>query len=73
MLVQFHLGMTYDALERRDAARAALQRVLDVAGPDSTLPQVAEARTRITEIAERPAATAADTPVAADSPAVPVQ
>ena len=35
-LVQFHLGMTYLALERTDEAQTTLSRALDVAGPDST-------------------------------------
>ena len=43
-LVQFHLGMTYLALERTDEAQTTLSRALDVAGPDSTLPQMQRAR-----------------------------
>lgn len=54
-LVQYHLGMAYAALERWDEARAALERAIAVAGPDSPLPQIAEARTRLAEIAALPA------------------
>ena len=43
-LVQFHLGMTYLALERSDEAQEPLTRALEVAGPDSTLPQMQSAR-----------------------------
>ncbi|MEL6467642.1 MAG: tetratricopeptide repeat protein [Pseudomonadota bacterium] len=43
-LVQYHLGMTYAALERPEDARAALTRAIEIAGPDSTLPQMARAQ-----------------------------
>lgn len=43
-LVQFHLGMTYAALERPAEARAALTRALEIAGENSTLPQMQTAR-----------------------------
>ena len=43
-LVRYHLGMTYLALGRAAAARAELEAMLDLAGPDSPLPQVARAR-----------------------------
>lgn len=42
-LVQYHLGMTYVALERTDEARAALTRALEIAA-DSDLPQFDRAR-----------------------------
>ena len=42
-LVQYHLAMTYLALDRSAEAAAQFQRVLDVAG-DSTIPQIARAR-----------------------------
>jgi len=42
-LVQYHLGMTYLALERTDEARATLTRALDIAG-DRDLPQFDRAR-----------------------------
>ncbi|MEL6208916.1 MAG: tetratricopeptide repeat protein, partial [Pseudomonadota bacterium] len=43
-LVQYHLGMTYAALERPEDARAALTRAIEIAGPDSTLPQMTRAQ-----------------------------
>ncbi|MEL7255327.1 MAG: tetratricopeptide repeat protein [Pseudomonadota bacterium] len=43
-LVQYHLGMTYAALDRTEDARAALTRALEIAGPDTTLPQMKTAR-----------------------------
>jgi tetratricopeptide (TPR) repeat protein len=52
-LTQVHLGMTYFALERWNEARAALARGVDAAGPDSRLPQIAQARERIAEIDAR--------------------
>ena len=42
-LVQYHLGMTYAALERTEEARATLERALEPAG-DSPLPQFRMAR-----------------------------
>jgi len=42
-LVQYHLGMTYVALERPADARLALERALEIAGA-SSLPQFIEAR-----------------------------
>lgn len=43
-LVQYHLGMTYVALERNEEATAALTRALEIAGDDSVLPQMQVAR-----------------------------
>jgi len=43
-LVQYHLGMTYVALERKDEAIAALTRAVELAGDNSTLPQMNIAR-----------------------------
>ncbi|WP_299733746.1 tetratricopeptide repeat protein [uncultured Tateyamaria sp.] len=43
-LVQYHLGMTYVALERPEDAKVALTRALEVAGENSTLPQMEIAR-----------------------------
>ncbi len=54
-VVQAHLGQTYADLESWDLARAALERAVDLAGPDSTLPQIADARARLDEIAARDA------------------
>jgi tetratricopeptide (TPR) repeat protein len=58
MLVQFHLGMTYAALERWDEARAALERAVAVAGPDGDAAHLAEARRQLDVIAARPEAAA---------------
>jgi hypothetical protein len=41
--VQYHLGMTYLALERPEEARAALERTIDLAG-DRPLPEADRAR-----------------------------
>ena len=41
--VQYHLGMTYLALERTEEARAALERTLELAG-DTPLPEATRAR-----------------------------
>lgn len=46
-LVQYHLGMTYLALERRGEALAQLMRAVDLAGPDDTRPQFVTARDEI--------------------------
>jgi cellulose synthase operon protein C len=43
-LVQFHLGMTYDALGQRDDAITQMTLALELAGKDSTLPQMIEAQ-----------------------------
>jgi len=45
--VQYHLGMTYLALERSDAALTQLQRAVELAGPDDTRPQFVTAREEI--------------------------
>ena len=50
-LVQYHLGMTYAALDLKDAAREILTRALDLAG-DSTLPQFDRARETLQELGE---------------------
>lgn len=49
-LVQYHLGMTYAALERSQEATAALTRALEIAGEDSTLPQMQVARETLTTL-----------------------
>jgi tetratricopeptide (TPR) repeat protein len=46
-LVQYHLGMTYLALDRSDEALEQLMRAVDLAGPDDTRPQFASAREEI--------------------------
>lgn len=43
-LVQYHLGMTYVALEQPENARPQLERALELAGPETTLPQMVTAR-----------------------------
>jgi Flp pilus assembly protein TadD len=53
-LAQFRLGMTYLSLERPAAARMALARAIEIAGPDSPLPQIRTARQRIAEIDAAP-------------------
>ena len=50
-LVQYHLGMTYVALEMPDEARAQLTRALDLAG-DSPLPQFQTARDTLAGLGE---------------------
>jgi Flp pilus assembly protein TadD len=48
-LVQFHLGMTYAALDRKTAARETLALALELAG-DSDLPQFEVARAKLAEL-----------------------
>nr|WP_325249956.1 tetratricopeptide repeat protein [Amylibacter sp.] len=48
-LVQFHLGMTYAALQDVDQARRVLSRAIDLAG-DSALPQFDTARHQLQEL-----------------------
>ncbi len=55
-LVQFHLGEALLAAGRPADARASFARAVDLAGPDSTLPQIAAARTRVAEIDAGPQA-----------------
>jgi Flp pilus assembly protein TadD len=43
-VVQYHLGMAYAALGRRDEAVAQLTRALEIAGADNPLPQFVRAR-----------------------------
>jgi cellulose synthase operon protein C len=43
-LVQYHLGMTYLALDRPTEARDTLERALEIAGDDNPLPQFQRAR-----------------------------
>ncbi|WP_209425313.1 tetratricopeptide repeat protein [Pararhodobacter sp. SW119] len=43
-LVQYHLGMTYLALERSQEAQETLERALTIAGEDNLLPQFRRAR-----------------------------
>lgn len=46
-LVQYHLGAAYLALDRTEEALAQFQRSVEIAGPDDTRPQIAEARAEI--------------------------
>ena len=50
-LVQYHLGMTYAALERPEDARLTLERALELAG-DSDLPQFRIARETLANLPE---------------------
>ncbi len=50
-LVQYHLGMTYAAMERTEEARETLQRAIDLA-EDSALPQFATARETLANLPE---------------------
>ena len=43
-LVQYHLGMTYAALQRPEDAQTTLTRAIEIAGPNTTLPQMQVAR-----------------------------
>lgn len=47
-LVQFHLGEAQYSLERYDAARESFARAIELAGADTSLPQIATAQSRIT-------------------------
>lgn len=49
-LTQYHLGMAYAAAGRTDDARRQFARAIGIAGPDSTLPQMAEARAKLAEL-----------------------
>jgi tetratricopeptide (TPR) repeat protein len=49
-LVQFHLGMTYLALEREEEALEQLRLAAELAGPGDTRSQFAIARDRISEL-----------------------
>jgi tetratricopeptide (TPR) repeat protein len=62
-LVQFHLGMTYLALDRPDQALEQLRRAIELAGPDDRRPQFSLARERIAalEAAGEPGADDEDT------------
>jgi tetratricopeptide (TPR) repeat protein len=49
-LVQFHLGMTYAALERNEEALEQLQRAVELAGPEETRAQFETARAEIARL-----------------------
>ncbi len=50
-LVNYHLGMTYVALERPEEGRPYLERAIELAGPDTTLPQMVQARETLNGLA----------------------
>lgn len=50
-LVQYHLGMTYKALGQPENARTRLEQALELAGPDSILPQMETAREALEQLA----------------------
>ena len=54
-LVQYHLGMTYAALERYDEALGQLRRAVDLAGEIDTRPQFDQAREEIERLENLPA------------------
>ena len=58
-LVQFHLGMTYLALDRGAEALETLRRAVEIAGPDDPRSQFATARAEIATLEAAPAAPAA--------------
>lgn len=49
-LVQFHLGMTYAALERTEEALAQLRRAVEIAGPEDARAQFDTARAEIARL-----------------------
>ena len=49
-LVQYHLAMTYQALERPQDALDRFRRTVEIAGETDTRPQIADARQRISDI-----------------------
>jgi cellulose synthase operon protein C len=51
-LVQYHLGATQYRLGKTAAARETLERAVAMAGPDSTLPQMREARSLLGAIGD---------------------
>jgi tetratricopeptide (TPR) repeat protein len=57
-MAQYHLGMAYEAAGRKDEARRQFALAIEVAGPDSTLPQIADARTRLAALGGPPPAPA---------------
>jgi hypothetical protein len=50
--------MAYEAAGRKDEARRQFALAIEVAGPDSTLPQIADARTRLAALGGPPPAPA---------------
>ena len=56
-LVQYHLAMTYQALERNEEALARFRRAVEIAGEADTRPQFVDARSRIAALEATPEAT----------------
>ena len=53
-IVQYHLGVVYQAMEMRDKALAQFRRALDIAGPADQRDQIVDAQARIAEIEAAP-------------------
>lgn len=52
-LVQYHLGMTYLALDDAENARIRLEAAIEIAGPDTILPQMRNAREALDKLVGR--------------------
>jgi tetratricopeptide (TPR) repeat protein len=70
-LVQYHFGMALAATGRADDARRQFARAIEIAGADSPLPQIAEARAKLAELGGPLPAEAAPAPAPAPAPAQP--
>lgn len=55
-MAQYHLAMAYEAAGRTEEARRQFALAIEVAGPGSTLPQIADAKTRLAALGGAPAA-----------------
>ena len=53
-LTQYHLGVAYERTGKRAEAQVQYQLALDLAGPDSPLPQIAEARAALDRLKAAP-------------------
>ncbi|SPH24096.1 Beta-barrel assembly-enhancing protease [Defluviimonas aquaemixtae] len=49
-VVQYHLGMTYLALERKEDALVRFRKALDLAGPDDSRPDIVAARQEVARL-----------------------
>ncbi len=70
-LVQYHLGMAYEALARPEDARRQFSAALAAAGPETTLPQMAEAKTKLAALGGPLPDTGSDTAPASTTPPAP--
>ncbi len=61
-LAQYHLAMAWDKAGKTEEARRQFALAIEVAGPESTLPQIAEARTRLAALGGPPTAPAPPAP-----------